>query len=290
MEDGHLPHTVFLQACHHGSGAEGHGSKESEQRFDAGAAEDGSAPKPLTSLSRRCRAWSTRTSRRRAKSAAAQIEPAPLAARAGRGRPARNGTGTAARSSQEPAAKRPRGEDRGSSETASLASGKTKKSASEESRLLDQSQRWAKMLSIPKALVGVSMKNPVYQAKRTLDQINDPSDPNYIELQDAREACLAAEKLSNLSASSKAERLDLLEHVTSYYSAELPPQFKVNLLLQVLHENALLNDGDVKAWVDMCVPMAGPAGCALERKSIDSPLRQPKMHRIWKVSSLKSGG
>ena len=138
-------------------------------------------------------------------------------------------------------------------DAASVVSGKTSVGKSQR-KVQEQKDRWQGQLDVCKAMQGVSMKNALYQAKRTLDMIADHSATDYIELQDAREAVLAAEQLANLSPLSPVDRTSLLEHVTGYYDGPLPCQFQVNLLLQVLRENPLVSKEDVEKWIDMCVP------------------------------------
>ena len=171
--------------------------------------------------------------------------------------------GADAQSASDSATKRAKANP--ASDTASLASGKTSlygvgSTTKADKKLLDQCARWIRELSIDKALVGSPMKNAIYQARRTLDQIGDPTSAHFLELQDAREAVLAAEKLASLTDLGKAERQNLLEHVTAYHTQPLPSQFQVNLLLTVLRENALVNNDDVSAWIDMCFPVVAKQG------------------------------
>ena len=180
-----------------------------------------------------------------------------------RGRKAAASEDQAAGFSQPPPPKRGKHGSAGS-DSASVISGRSScvtlgNSTKAERRTQDQCNKWIAELNVTKALLGHSMKNPVYQAKRLLEQISDQSLSYFIELNDAKTVVESAEKLTALGSLSKATRTELLEHVTGYVE-DLPGPFQQMLLLQELRENVVVDEAEVQSWCHMVVPFISKTG------------------------------
>ena len=150
---------------------------------------------------------------------------------------------------------------------ASFAAGSAKKrlmnllspKSKAEKRSSTQVKKYMSELDPIKALRGSSMRWPLYQARRTYDQMADKSSPAAIELQGQRLLIESCQKLQNLASVPKAERMTLLEQVSSSVTT-FPAEFQVALLLQAVRENTLVAQDDIAVWAKSVLPFASDEG------------------------------
>ena len=120
----------------------------------------------------------------------------------------------------------------------------------------EQYDKWLQALSVPSALDGVSMKQPIYQSARILQTLDEAS-AEYANMACARETVVMAEELrAKFYSYSPAERDKMMDRVLTGESGnDIPFAFKEKVLTQKVRDTmAKVSVSSVPAWVMMVTP------------------------------------